>query len=297
MKIPLVFFTVLFLITSCTNRNERVNKNKLLGNDYRLFQDTPAWELAKAVQDENEKQIIGILAKQSKLIDYQEPKYGNTLLMLTVKNQQMKSFKILLANKSDVNIHNTYDGASALIEACGSKYYDFQYAETLLQRGASVNDAETGERREGSSTRFTPLMAASQSGRLDLIKLLISKGADVNYKNEYKETALSKAIMTERYKVAIYLLEKGADYKQPIFYRPGDSVPYRPEDDKPMFLVDVLREDFFEIGTDEYKYKMQIANFLKSKGIDYRTTPIPEYIRNKAQEEYPNHWQEYLEKY
>lgn len=287
------------LLFSCSNinRDKPVDKSDLTGRDYRLFQNTPAWELAKAVQDENEKKINEILDKEPKLINYQEPKYGNTLLLLTIMNQQIKPFKLLLANKADLNVHNTYDGTSAIIEASGSKYYEIEYVEILLQKGANVNDIEIGKRREGNSTRFTPLMAASQSGRLDIVKLLVANDAEINYKNEFNQTAFTKSIMTERYNVALYLLQNGADYKQPIFYRPGDSVPYRPEEDKPMYLVDVLREDFFEFDTEEYKYKMQIVDFLKSKGIDYRATPIPEYIKKKAKENYPNSWQEYLEKY
>lgn len=58
-----VFFLVCILIYSCNNREEVVDKSKLLGNDYRLFQNTPAWELAKAVEDEGENKINEILAR------------------------------------------------------------------------------------------------------------------------------------------------------------------------------------------------------------------------------------------
>ena len=64
-----------------------------------------------------------------------------------------------------------------------------------------------------------------------------------------------------------------------------------------LYLVDVLRESFLDFRLDEYKYKMKIVDFLKSKGVDYRSTPIPEYIKKRAQEEYPKTWQEHLEKY
>lgn len=301
MKKPLLLFWSLVLIISCTNREELVDKDKLTGRDYCLFQSTPAWELAKAVQDADESKVIEILAKEPRLIDYQEPKYGNTLLKLTVMNQQMKPFKLLLDNNADVNIHNTYDGTSAIIEASRTKFYDIKYVEILLQKGANVNDIEIGKRREGNSTRFTPLMAASRSGRLDIVKLLVAKGAEINYRNEFNQSALSASIMQEEYEVAYYLLQNGADYKQPIFYRPDYSVPSELQDpnDKgePMYLVDVLREDFSEFDTNEYKYKMQIVDFLHSKGIDYRAAPIPEYIKKKAKEVYPNRWNEYLEQY
>jgi len=298
MIIQLVF-SCLLLSCSNINRDTPVDKTDLTGDDYRLFQNTPAWELAKAVQDENEKKINEIVSKDSKLINYQEPKYGNTLLMLTVSNQQMKSFKILLEQKADVNIHNSYEGTSALIEACSFKLYEIEYAEMLLQNGANANDVQT-DKSEPNRVK-SALMKSAKTGKLDLVKLLIKNGANVNYQNEYGQSALSESIMGSRYEVSYYLLQNGADYKRPIFYRPDYSIPVENQDPndkgKPMYLVDVLREAFLDFDTDEYKYKMQIVDFLKSKGIDYRATPIPEYIKKKAQENYPKSWQEYLEKY
>ncbi|MCZ8297041.1 ankyrin repeat domain-containing protein [Flavobacterium sp.] len=300
MKKVIVIISMIFFV-NCSNRETIVDKNDLLGMDYRLFQNTPAWDLAKAVQDEDEKKINEIVSKDPKLINYQEPKFGNTLLMLTITNQQIKPFRYLLEKRADVNIHNTFDGTSAIIEACGSKYYDIQFVEILIQNGANVNDIETGERKKGNSTRATPLIEASKSGLIDLVRFLVSKGADVNYQNEFGQSAFSESIMQKRYEISYYLLESGADYKRPIFYRPDYSIPVEKQDPndkgKPMYLVDVLREAFLDFDTDEYKYKMQIVDFLKSKGIDYRATPIPDYIKRKAQEEYPDSWKEYLEKY
>lgn len=289
------------LLLSCSNRDKPVDKSHLTGRDYRLFQNTPAWDLAKAVQDEDVNEIDKIVTKNFTLINYVEPKYGNTLLQLTIMNQQMKSFKALLERKADVSIHNSFDGTSALIVACRLKDYDIKFAQMLIEYGANVNDVETGERRNGNSTRFTPLIEASQSGILDLVKLLISKGANINYINEFNQSALSESVIQEKYEVSLYLLQNGANYKQPIFYRPDYSVPSERQDPndkgKPMYLSDVLREDFSDFDTDEYKYKMQIVDFLMSQGIDYRAAPIPDYIRKKAQEEYPKTWKEYLDKY
>ena len=296
-----IIFSCLLLSCSNINRDKPVDKSELTGSDYRLFQNTPAWELAKAVQDENEKKINEIVSKDPKLINYQEPKFGNTLLMLTIMNQQSIPFEILLKNGTDLNIHNSYNGTSAIIHACMFKRYDIEFAKRLLENGANVNDIEIGERQQGNSTRFTPLIAASKEGNINLVMLLISEGAEINFQNDYNQTALSTSVMQERYQVALYLLQNGADYTRPIFYRPDYSIPSEKQNSndkgKPMYLVDVLREDFFEFDTDEYKYKMKIVDFLKGKNIDYRATPIPVYIKKKAQEEYPNSWREYLEKY
>lgn len=294
-----ILFSCLLLSCSNINRDKQVDKQDLTGGDYRLFQNTPAWDLAKAVQDENEKKINEIVSKDPKIINYQEPKFGNTLLMLTIMNQQIKPFKTLLENKADVNIHNTYEGTSALIEACSFKQYNTKFAEILLQKGANVNDVQM-DKTEPDKVK-TALMKAAKTGKLDLVVLLVKNGADVNYQNEYEQSALGESAIIDRYEISYYLLQNGADYTRPIFYRPDYSIPSEKQNSndkgKPMYLVDVLREDFFELDTDEYKYKMKIVDFLKGKNIDYRATPIPVYIKKKAQEEYPNSWREYLEKY
>lgn len=289
------------MLYSCSNmlREKPVNIMDLAGDDYRLFQDTPAWELAKAVQDEDENKIIEIASTNPKLINYQEPRFGNTLLMLTIMNQQINPFKVLISHNADVNIHNNYEGTSAIIEACSFKQYDINFSEILLQYGANANDIQTGK-SEPNKVK-SALMKASKTGKLDLIELLLKNGAKINYQNDYGQSALSECIIAERYNVAIFLLQNGADYKRPIFYRPDYSIPVEKQNPnckgEPMYLSDVLREDFFDLHTDKYKYKMQIVDFLKTQGIDYRATPIPDYIKKKAQEEYPNSWKEYLEQY
>ena len=294
----LIFLQILLCLfsISCSklNREKIIDKKELTREDYRLFQNTPAWELAKAVQDENEKRVNEILAENPKLIDFQENRFGSTLLILTVRNQQYKSFEILLKNKADVNIHDTYEGSSALIEACSYNLYDTKFVETLLQNGANVNDTQVDIDKEGKTK--TALMKAAQTGNLNLVKLLVEKKATLNYQNEYGQSALSESIMRDHYKVSFYLLQNGAEYKQPIFYRPGYSVP-NSKKGQPVYLADFLREVFLDFGTDEYKYKMQIVDFLKSKGIDYRDIPIPDFIREKAQKKYPKNWEQYLEKY
>jgi hypothetical protein len=285
----LIFFN--FLIYSCgqLDKDRIVDQKKLLADDYRLFQNTPAWELARAVRDEDFSTIAKIVAQDPSLLDYQDPKFGGTLLMLTIRNQQIKSFQALLEKNADVHVHDEYDGTSALILACSDKGYDISYAKRLIEFGANVNDIEIGERRVGNSTRETPLIASSKQGSLNLVKLLIEKGAEVNYQNEFGHTALAKAIMTDNYEVALYLLKVEADYTLPIFYRPNNN--------RQMYLVDVLREDFFDLRSQEYKRKMEIVDFLKSKGIDYRKSPIPDFIIEKAKQKYPNKWKYFLDNY
>ena len=107
MIIQLVFSCLLF---SCSNnsREKSVDSSELSNIDYRLFQNTPAWELAKAVQEEDMDNFDKIISENPQIINYQESKYGNTLLMLTIINQQLKPFKALLKKGAAVLIHITH---------------------------------------------------------------------------------------------------------------------------------------------------------------------------------------------
>lgn len=283
----MVIFSILF--NSCSNREQLVDKEHLTGDDYRIFQNTPAWELAKAVQDENETKINNIILIENKLKDYQDPIYGNTLLILTVKNQQYKPFETLLRNGVDVNVHNSFDGTSAIIEACSYRGYNIKFIKELVKNGANVNDVEVGTRRTGNTTRYSPLIAASKAGKIEFVDFLVKNGANVNYQNEYKQTALSEATIQEKLNVVIYLLNSGADYKTPIFYNSDDK--------REVYLVDELRKETFDLNSEQYKSKMEIVAFLLQKGIDYKKAPIPEYIERRIKNKYPNNWQEYLDRY
>jgi len=97
-----IIFGIVLLLVSC-NRETKVDKIKLLGNDYRLFQDTPAWILAKAVEDEDISKIKEEITEKKINIDFQEPRFGNSLLMLAIGNNQYKTAEELLKLGADPN--------------------------------------------------------------------------------------------------------------------------------------------------------------------------------------------------
>lgn len=269
MKYKLILIFVLSLSLFGCDREKIVDKSRLTGFDYRLFQLTPVWELAKAVQDCNVSKIRELVRKNPELINYQDSIYGNTLLMLTIMNNQFKSFKTLIEEGADVNIHDTFSGSSAIIDAC--EYSNILYIEVLLSHGADVNDVEVGDRRPGNGTRFTPLMVAA-SNNLRMVKYLMSKGADINYQNEYHQSALSESVLTDNYDIAYYLLQHGADYSHPMFYRPDNSSPEELRDStdkgKPIYLKDLLLQPHSDI-VSKRKIK-KILEFLAQKELDKR---------------------------
>ena len=290
MRKLILLIGAIFLAVSCGKftREREVNKNDLNGYDYRLFQKTPAWELAKAVWDNDFKKINTLVKKDSFLLNYCEPKYGKTLLFLTIWNNQVETFKFLLSLGANSNIYDTYDGSSPIIEAC-EKGFNIEFAMILLRHGANPSDIEVGKRREDNHTRKTPLINAAESGNINLVEILINAGANINYMNEFEHTALGGAVILDNYDVILYLLKNGADYKKPM-YR---TIP----EDKPVYIENALQNMLPELNSSEYKTKMLIVDFLKEKGVIYKRVPVPEYVLKRVKDRYPNNWQEYLDKY
>ena len=279
----LIFFSCILLFN---------NLNALspyFGYDYRLFKDTPYWKLAKEVDGNRVRKIKKIVSEQKLDVNFQEPKYGNTLLMLAIKNRDYLGSKTLLELGANPNIHDTYDGSTALIESCQFND-DIQLIKLLLAFGANPNEEETGPRREGNTTRLNPLLAACEdSGKspIEKVKILVEAGANINYTNEYNMNALKALLIFEHYDVILYLIEKGAEYKNIISTVKG--VNY--------YICDELRYNVHSLNSEKYLKKMELVDFLEKNGLHYWTIPIPPAIIDIIKKQYPNNWQEYFEKY
>ena len=277
---------IFLLATSCNQRDKTVNEDNIYENDFRLFQGTSVWNLAKYVQDQNINKIKQLIKEGSIDVDFQEPKYGNTLLMLAVKNQKYQSSKVLLELGANPNKSNKYDGASAMIDAAAINTTirsNTRFLELLLAFGGNSNYVEVGERKNDINTRSTPLIIACgyidnfTQSPIDKVKLLVESGADINYTNEFNHFALKQALIFDHYDVVLYLLENGADYSKMIYDRSEYSI-----DGKTVYIADILRERLLPRDSKEYEFKMKIVNFLNEQGLDYRSLPIPDNIKSQA---------------
>lgn len=77
-------------------------------------------------------------------------------------------------------------------------------AQRLLEYGAQVNS-------HAGFYNTTPLHGAAENGPLELVKLLISKGAKVNAVDKEFSMPLAKAVQADNLEIAKFLLEHGAD--------------------------------------------------------------------------------------
>ncbi|MFT3794328.1 ankyrin repeat domain-containing protein [Flavobacterium sp.] len=279
-----------FSCLSCFNQEKIVDKSKLLGNDIRLFQETPAWNLAKAVNDEDTAAIKREVEINMVSIDYKDERFGHTLLSMAIRNDKYESTKTLLTLGANPNAADKYMGTTPIIYA--AKKDDPKYLKLLLSYNGNPNSAEDAPPIEGNTPRNTVLSSAigyMDNSSLEKVKLLVAAGADVNSDNKGRTSKpLNDAFMAGKMDVALYLMEHGADYR---------SLMYTMVDGEEVYILKALRKATFDLNSEEYKQKLKVIAFLKAKGLDYDDEPIPDYILNEIKEKYPYNWKDYLGKY
>ena len=210
-----VFLSLILLFASC--REIPVDKNDLLGDDFRLFQDTPAWELAKAVEDEDTDEIKRQVLYLKVPVDSKEEIFGQPLLMVAVRNNLIESVRTLLElganpNEPEDTLYNA--GSNAVIVASEFDRPSSQILKLLLEYGGDPNSIERGMQKDNlGNWEPARLIALSNAVFSDFekVKILVEAGADVNLYTESDEGALYSTLVHNRMDIMLYLLEHGAD--------------------------------------------------------------------------------------
>lgn len=170
--------------------------------------------------------------------------------MMAIINQDYDLFKLLIDNGANFNYHNTYDGSSPIIEACSYREYDSKFVKDLVAKGANVNDTTDNAPYAQSS----PLMEAAGCGNSSIVEYLIKEGANINYRNNFGTTPLGESILTEKYDVALILLNSGADFSSPIY----NSVDRHGRPTVPVKLPEALRDAMIDLWTIKYYRKRKL---------------------------------------
>lgn len=122
---------------------------------------------------------------------------GHTPLMIASLWESSEIVKYLLEKGADPNAVND-DGECPIGYPA---FADFEeIVNLLLKFGADPN-------------KCNPIISSSRQGNNRIVKLLISKGADINLRNEAGETALIAAVQNCRVETVKILLQSGANNK------------------------------------------------------------------------------------
>lgn len=274
MKNKIIMSLLVLILNSCSLYG---NQN-LLGDDFRLFENTIAWPLAVAVENEDTAEIRKQIVSLKIPVDFKEKKYGQTLLMLAVQNNKEKSVAELLSLGADPNTTDDKKncwGQNAVLMAARFIRPSVKILNLLLDFGGNPNSTECGMTKDnlGNDIKASSF-ALYEAVFIDFekVKLLIAKGADVNYQTDTtKGGAAQAAFYTDRIDILYYLITHG--------YNVHSKFSELNLSDNSTIDVDIchkLRYSIFPIDSFQYKYKLLIIKELSKRGIDYRSSKIPE---------------------
>lgn len=145
---------------------------------------------------------------------------GDTALRFATENNHLDVVKYLVETVGlDVNNANR-DGTTALIMATFNdntnmiKYLAYMGANINQTASASVNRTvgEDGNAQNSSVTGWTALMAASQLGFTNSIKMLLDSGANLNATDSDNWNSLLFAVQNGYYDAAKLLIDRGINY-------------------------------------------------------------------------------------
>lgn len=269
----------------------------------KIFKGTPVWELALAVKGEKTRTIEKLAKENPDLLNYQEPKYGATLLLWAVGMEKYKSAEALLKCGADPNIASTVDGMTPLYLAAGFSWVDNyakkdpKFVKLLLKYNADPNINYGGDSINEPGT--SPLMNSIPCG-IEKTKALIEAGADINHKTESGRTAATEALgmgqnaTLEALEYAHYLIvEKKAKVSDPYYPRKI----YGEDTVRELFPVDILRDWVYPLDSEEYQIKMEIVEEFARQGVNYWDTEINKFTLERIKKRYPDTWEEYIKKY
>ena len=298
IKGVLIVMLLISLFTSCAEPSERRI------TDVRIYQNTPAWELARAVRSQDVRRIARIGESNPELLDFQDPVHGMTLLFWAVGMERYEAAEALLKAGADPDIISVREGGTALYRAAGFSFIDNnanrdpRFVKLLLAHGADPNIGFVGSAHNTSEIGITPLMRSIRGG-IEKTRALVEAGADINFATETGLTAAIHALragtwnVTDRVRLyAHYLIvELQAIVTEPYIIRSSGG------EERKAYPVDILRNWVARPGSEGHRIKMEIVEEFARQGVDYWATEIPQRVVERFQSLYPDTWEEYLKIY
>jgi ankyrin repeat protein len=185
---------------------------------------------------------------------------GETPLMLAARTGSILAVKLLIDHGANVNGADEFKGYTPLLFAATENQPEV--AKLLIERGANVNapsrrfifgelkSASGGALMERAEGGMTPLQYAAREGNVEVAKVLIAAGADVNAPEpQYNFTPLLIAIYNGKYDFSSLLIENGANVNDGSLYmavelRNMDTYsnrPNPPETDRMQTATDIIK--------------------------------------------------------
>jgi ankyrin repeat protein len=131
--------------------------------------------------------------------------FGSTVLCFATEAGNLEVIRELLNHRANVNAPGN-NGLRPLNLAAAN--HEKAAAELLIAAGA---DLEAYGAADVQGRRYTPLMEAADAGDLEIVELLLAKGAKIEETGSMGDTALMSAAKTEHSDIVKLLIAKGAN--------------------------------------------------------------------------------------
>ncbi len=148
--------------------------------------------------------VVQHLLKAGAVVDYREGNYGQTALMFAARAGHADVVAALLGRGANPNVATIVGATPAFIAP--NSVPGFGFGVGILRGGVP---ADRG-RREPTPGGMTPLLYAARHDRVEVARLLIKGGADVNAREANGIWPLLMAISNDNMAVAQLLLEHGS---------------------------------------------------------------------------------------
>lgn len=175
----------------------------------------------------------------------------NEYFLRAARYGELEAVKLFLEAGININVREMdekqWKSATALHYACDRKHKDV--VEYLLEQGANINAElddgctplissvavddmdtailllENGANIKAHANRWTVLHYAVHNKNLDMVKLLVEAGAELEARTHYYDTPLLSAATDNSVEIVEYLLSVGADSKaKDIYGQTADSL-------------------------------------------------------------------------
>jgi uncharacterized protein len=199
---------------ACLNGNAAMIKLLLdAGADFNAADPTGETALmtAAAVGD---LESVKLLVERGANVEAREPGFQQTALMFAVRANQPHIVEFLISRKADVNTRTRIGPTPNWFKPNSSAAFG---------HGIGINRGGLPDRgsRIPIQGGMTPLLYAARDGRLDIARMLVGAGADVNQTDANLITPLVSAINNNQTAVARYLIDQGADFNAQDWYGRG----------------------------------------------------------------------------
>jgi len=248
--------------------------------DFDNFKGTPLEELALAVRNDDSKAIDDILKTQKLPVDYKESYYEQTLLALAIQNKKKIAIVALLKHGANPNelIGDPKDATPFIYAIENVENCDLFYVESLLKYGADPNLEIKNPKPGYYFAHSIPLLVAIGNRKdngnecVDLIRLLVDKGANINYCPENSltdicegviyQSLISNSMVTLRY----FVIDKKIKIPKIAFIKGG----YNKDSQEKYTLAAILNSEDYTFTRPDLseikKAKEDVLKYLKDSG-------------------------------